>query len=169
MKLVVAVDKEWGIGYNGGLLAAVKADLAHFKELTVGKTVILGSTTLKTFPGGKPLKNRKNIVLSRRADFCPEGATVLSSIEALLSYVKDHPQEEFVVIGGASVYKQLLPYCNTAYVTLFEENFRKDTYFPNLDTDPHWQCVSIGERQYSCGETDTIDGMPYRFAEYRRK
>ena len=76
MNLVVAVDKEWGIGYKGGLLAAVKADLAHFRELTVGKTVILGSTTLATFPGGRPLKNRKNIILSRRADFRPEGALV---------------------------------------------------------------------------------------------
>ena len=168
MELVVAVDKEWGIGYNGGLLAAVKADLAHFRELTVGKTVILGSTTLKTFPGGRPLKNRKNIILSRRADFRPEGAVVLSSIEEVLAYGKEHPQEQLVVIGGASIYRQMLPYCNTAYVTLFEENFTKDTYFPNLDADPHWQCVDLGPVQYSCGDSDTVDGMAFRFAEYRR-
>ena len=168
MKLVVAVDKEWGIGYNGGLLAAVKADLAHFRELTVGKTVILGSTTLKTFPGGRPLKNRKNIILSRRDDFRPEGALVLSSVEALIDYTRNHPEEDYVVIGGASIYKQLLPYCDTAYVTLFEENFTKDTYFPDLDADARWTCVSLGPVQYSNGETDTIDGMAYRFAEYRR-
>jgi dihydrofolate reductase len=168
MNLVVAVDKEWGIGYKGGLLAAVKADLAHFRELTVGKTVILGSTTLATFPGGRPLKNRKNIILSRRADFRPEGALVLSSVEELLCYVKEHPEEEFVVIGGASVYGQLLPYCDRAYVTLFEERFEKDTYFPNLDADPAWKMVSLGEEQRSNKETDTVDGMTFRFAEYAR-
>ena len=168
MKLVVAVDQEWGIGYQGGLLAYVKADLAHFKELTVGKTVILGSTTLKTFPGGRPLKNRKNLILSRNPDFAPEGATVLRSVEELLCYQNAHPEEELVVIGGASVYRQLLPYCDTAYVAHFEQSFEKDTYFPDLSKDEQWQCVESGPQLYSKGETDTIDGMPYRFAEYRR-
>ncbi|MBP3322246.1 MAG: dihydrofolate reductase [Clostridia bacterium] len=168
MKLVVAVDKEWGIGYKGGLLAAVKADLAHFRELTVGKTVVLGSTTLKTFPGGRPLKNRKNLILSRNPDFAPEGATVLRSVKEVLDYQKEHPEQELVVIGGASIYEQMLPYCDTAYVTLFEASFKKDTYFPNLDADPHWQCVQLGQQMKSTKETDTVDGMTYRFATYKR-
>jgi dihydrofolate reductase len=168
MKLVVAVDKEWGIGYQGGLLAYVKADLAHFRELTTGKTVVLGSTTLKTFPGGRPLKNRKNLILSRNPDFAPEGATVLRSVKEVIDYQKEHPEQELVVIGGASIYEQMLPYCDTAYVTLFEETFPKDTYFPNLDADPRWQCVQLSQQMKSTGETDTIDGMTYRFATYKR-
>ena len=168
MKLVVAVDKEWGIGYMGGLLAAVKADLAHFRELTTGKTVVLGSTTLKTFPGGRPLKNRKNLILSRNPDFAPEGATVLRSVKEVVDYQKEHPEQELVVIGGASVYEQMLPYCDTAYVTLFEESFKKDAYFPDLDADPHWQCVQLSQQMKSTGETDTVDGMTYRFATYKR-
>ena len=168
MKLVVAVDKEWGIGYKGGLLSAVKADLANFRELTTGKTVVLGSTTLKTFPGGRPLKNRKNLILSRNPNLAPEGATVLHSVKEVVDYQKEHPEQELVVIGGASIYEQMLPYCDTAYVTLFEETFPKDTYFPNLDADPHWQCVQLGQQMNSTGETDTIDGMTYRFATYKR-
>ncbi|MBQ7847619.1 MAG: dihydrofolate reductase [Clostridia bacterium] len=169
MKLVVAVDKDWGIGYKGGLLASVRADLAHFKELTMGKTVILGSKTLATFPGGKPLKGRTNVILSRRADFSPEGAVVVHSFEELLTYVQTHPEEDFLVIGGSSVYNLLLPYCDTAYVTVFDKRFaRKDAYFTNLDTDRHWRCVSVGERQYSTKETDSEDGIPFYFTEYRR-
>ena len=168
MKLIVAVDREWGIGYCGKLLATVKEDLAHFRELTVGKTIVYGSSTLRTFPYGRPLKNRINLILSTNPNFKPEGAVVLHSVEELIAYEKSHPEEDIVVVGGASVYKQLMPYCEAACVTRFDALFEKDAYFPNLDEDSNWQCVSVGKTHYSNGATDTEDGMPYCFAEYGR-
>ena len=168
MKLIVAVDREWGIGYRGELLATVKEDLAHFRELTVGKTIVYGSSTLRTFPYGRPLKNRINLILSTNPNFKPEGAVVLHSVEELIAYEKSHPEEDIVVVGGASVYKQLMPYCETAYVTRFDASFEKDAYFPNLDENPSWQCISVSETHYSNGATDTEDRMPYCFTEYRR-
>ena len=168
MKLIVAVDREWGIGYRGELLATVKEDLAHFRELTVGKTIVYGSSTLRTFPNGRPLKNRINLILSTNPNFKPEGAVVLHSVEELIAYEKSHPEEDIVVVGGASVYKQLIPYCETAYVTRFDASFEKDAYFPNLDENPSWQCISVSETHYSNGATDTEDRMPYCFTEYRR-
>ena len=168
MKLIVAVDREWGIGYRGELLATVKEDLAHFRELTVGKTIVYGSSTLRTFPNGRPLKNRVNLILSTNPNFKPEGAVVLHSVEELIAYEKAHPEEDIVVVGGASVYKQLMPYCETAYVTRFDASFEKDAYFPNLDENPSWQCISVSETHYSNGATDTEDRMPYCFTEYRR-
>lgn len=168
MNLVVAVDREWGIGYQGKLLVTVKEDLAHFRKLTLGKTVVYGSATLKTFPNGKVLKGRKNVVLSQNPNFSPEGAIVLRSLEELLDYEISHPEEEIAVIGGASVYRQLLPYCETAYVTRFDASFTKDAYFPNLDENPEWQCVYVSETYYSNAVTDTVDGVPYCFTEYIR-
>ena len=167
MKLIVAVDREWGIGYRGKLLATVKEDLAHFRELTVGKTIVYGSSTLRTFPYGRPLKNRINLILSTNPNFKPEGAVVLHSVEELIAYEKAHPEEDIVVVGGASVYKQLMPYCDAAYVTRFDASFEKDAYFPNLDENPSWQCISVSETHYSNGATDTEDRMPYCFTEYR--
>ena len=168
MKLIVALDREWGIGYRGKLLATVKDDLAHFRELTVGKTIVYGSSTLRTFPYGRPLKNRINLILSTNPNFKPEGAVVLHSVEELIAYEKAHPEEDIVVVGGASVYKQLMPYCETAYVTRFDASFEKEAYFPNLDENTSWQCISVSETQYSNGAIDTEDGMPYSFTEYRR-
>ncbi len=168
MKLIVAVDREWGIGNKGELLARVRADLRNFREVTKGKTVILGSNTLATFPGGKPLKDRVNVVLHPDADYRPEGAVVVHSLEELMVYTGNHPEEEFIVIGGASVYRQLLPYCDTAYVTKFDASFEKDVYFENLDDRPEWKQVFEGEIQISDANTDSIGGMPFRFTEYRR-
>ncbi len=168
MKLIVAVDRGWGIGYRGELLAHVRADLRNFARLTTGHTVILGSKTLATFPGGRPLKNRLNIILSRRADYAPEGAAVAHSEAELLDMVKGIEGDIFV-IGGASVYSLLLPYCHTAYVTKFEKTYTADATFPDLDADPAWECVSVGEAQQSDGETDSEGGLTFRFCEYKRK
>lgn len=168
MKLVVAVDEGWGIGYRGELLAHVRADLRNFAKLTTGHTVVLGSKTLATFPGGRPLKNRTNIILSRRADYAPEGALVAHSKDELLDMIKDIEDEVFV-IGGASVYQLLLPYCDTAYVTKFAKTYEADAYFHNLDADPDWECVGVGETQTSDPDTDGEGGLEFRFCEYKRK
>lgn len=168
MKLVVAVDSEWGIGYRGDLLARVRADLRRFRSLTEGKVVILGSNTLATFPGGRVLKNRVNLVLHPDADYRPEGAVVVHSVEELLQKVKDYPTDDVFVIGGASVYRQLLPYVDTAYVTKFLRSFEKDAYFENLDASPDWRCVSEEETMLSDPAVDALPDLPFRFTVYRR-
>jgi len=167
MELVVAVDREWGIGYKGDLLAHVRADLTHFKELTLGKTVVYGSNTLATFPHGAPLKNRKNLILHPDPAFSVEGAQTLHSLDELYAYEKAHPEETIVVIGGASVYRQLLPACSRAYVTKFERTFRKDVWFENLDERPDWQLVSSGMRLKAAPE-DGVGGLHFRFCVYER-
>lgn len=169
MKLVVAVDKNWGIGYKGELLARVRADLRYFQSLTKGNVVILGSKTLSTFPGGRVLKDRINIVLSRREDYSPEGAIVVHSIDELLCELKNYENETIFVIGGANVYSQLLPYCDTAYVTKFNKSFDCDAYFENLDVSPDWELVSIGEEQLTNPETDSVSDITFNFCKYERK
>ena len=168
MKLVVAVDKNWGIGNKGGLLAHVRADLRYFQSLTKGNVVILGSKTLATFPNGMPLKNRENIILSRRIDFSPEGATVVHSLAELLETLKNYDTETVFVIGGSTVYDLLLEYCDTAYVTKFDKEFESDAFFCNLDESPEWELESVGEKQISNPETDTVSDMEFAFCVYKR-
>ncbi|MBQ6701970.1 MAG: dihydrofolate reductase [Clostridia bacterium] len=169
MKLIVAVDKEWGIGNKGDLLARIRADLMNFKSLTSGKVVVLGSNTLATFPGGKALKNRINIVLHPSEEYHPDNTTVVHSIDQLLEEVKKYDTDDIIIIGGASVYRQMLPYCDTAYVTKFDKSFEKDVYFPNLDEDENWELAEIGDKQVSDPETDTEGGLEFYFTKYVRK
>lgn len=162
MHIVVAVDENWGIGYENKLLASVPADMKNFRAITTGKTVILGRKTLETFPGGKPLKNRRNIILSTNPDYVVEGAEIAHSVEEVKAIVKDTAEDEVCVIGGASVYKLLLPLCHKATITKFHKAFPADTYFPNLDEDASWEVESEGEMQEH-------EGMEFQFVEYRRK
>lgn len=168
MFLVVAVDQGWGIGNKGDLLVRIRGDLKNFAALTTGKTVILGAKTLATFPGGRVLKNRTNIVLSRNPSYAPEGAVMARSLEEVLALTRDVPSSEVCVIGGASIYAQLLPYCDCAYVTKLAGDFEKDAYFPDLDADPAWKCVSESEVMVST-EEDLPAGIAYTFCEYRRR
>ncbi len=169
MNLVVAVDRNWGIGNKGELLAHIRADMKHFAAITTGKVVVLGSKTLSTFPGGRPLKNRINIILSRREDFAPEGAVVVHSERELLDELKKYKSEDIFVIGGASVYNLLLTYCDKAYITGFEKVFDADAFIPNLAASDEWELISRGESQTSDPATDSEDGLVFRFCEYRRK
>ncbi len=168
MKLVVAVDENWGIGNKGELLARVRADLRYFQSLTKGFTVILGSKTLATFPGGRVLKDRTNIVLSRRNDYAPEGAIVVHSVDELLGILESYESNFVFVIGGATVYEQLLPYCDTAYVTKFCKSFECDAFFPNLDESSEWELSEVGEMQSTNPETDTEPDMSFCFTTYSR-
>ena len=139
MNLIVAVDENWGIGYKGDLLARVSEDLKHFRRVTSGKVVVYGSNTLATFPGGKVLPGRVNIVLHPDPDFRPEGAIVVHSIDQLFEELKKYDSEDVFVIGGASVYNQLLPYCRKAHITKFMKRFQSDAAIPNLDELPNWE------------------------------
>lgn len=168
MNLIVAVDNNWAIGNKGDLLARVRADLRYFAAKTTGNVVVLGSKTLATFPGGRALKNRTNIVMSTR-DISPEGTIVVHSLEELLEETSKYPSESVYVIGGASVYNQLLPFCDTAYVTKFDKAFEYDTAIPNLDQSPEWHCVEEGPWQVCDPETDSVPDMRFKFTVYKRQ
>lgn len=159
MNLIAAVDEGWAIGKNGDQLCYLTEDLKRFKALTTGHAVIMGRKTLATFPGGKPLKGRENLILSRDPDFRPEGAAVYPDVESLLAHA---PADAFVV-GGGSVYKALLPYCDTAYLTKIAHRFEgADTFFPDLDANPDWEAVEVSAPIEQ-------DGLQYRYVTYRRK
>ncbi len=155
MKLIVAVDQNWAIGRDGDQLLYIPEDLKRFKELTMGHPVILGRKTLATFPGGRPLKGRRNLILSRDPDFAPEGAEVYHDVETLLA----HAPEDSFVIGGASVYELLADRCDTAYVTKIDAQFPADTWFPNLD-ERGWSVVE---------QSEDFDhqGISYRYVTYQ--
>ena len=134
MKAIVAVDEHWGIGKGGKLLCPLSADLRRFKTLTLGHPVILGRKTLSTFPGGRPLPGRRNLILSRDPAFQAAGAEIFSDREALLAAAPD----DSIVIGGESIYKMLLDVCDTVWVTRIFRTFDADARFPDLDSDPAW-------------------------------
>lgn len=137
MNAIVAVDENWGIGRNGELLARISADLRRFKTLTTGHAVILGRKTLQTFPGGRPLPGRENLIMSTTMDAVPEGARVFRDLDSLLD---DAPEDAFV-IGGESVYRALLPRCGKIYVTKIHKTFEADAFFPDLDALGGWKPV----------------------------
>ena len=168
MKLVVAVDNEWGIGNKGELLARVRADLKNFQAITKGNVVILGSKTLATFPGGRVLKDRVNVILSRNPDYVPDGAVMARSTEDLFEILKQYENDEIFVIGGAQIYSLLLPYCDTAYVTKFHKSFEKDACFENLDASNEWKLCEASEEFITDPEIDTEADMKFTFCTYKR-
>ena len=162
MKLILAADQNWAIGYQGGLLCHLSGDLKYFKERTVGKTVVMGRATLESLPGGKPLPNRENIVLSARTDYAPEGVTVVHSEGELAQALADHNPDEVMVIGGGTVYKAFLSKCDTCYITKIYETFSADTWFVNLDEMDEFEIVWKSAMQEE-------KGIRYQFFEYGRK
>ncbi|MEG2097850.1 MAG: dihydrofolate reductase [Pseudoflavonifractor sp.] len=158
MQLIVAIDRNWGIGYQGKLLARISADLKRFKALTTGHTVVLGHKTLETFPGGKPLPNRRNIIMSTDKSFVHPDAETCHSVAQAVALA---PEDAFV-IGGASVYTLLLPYCDKAYVTQIDAEYTADCYFPSLDANRCWAVEETGDWQEE-------DGVRFRYVTYIRR
>ncbi|MGM9606833.1 MAG: dihydrofolate reductase [Oscillospiraceae bacterium] len=157
MNLIVAVDRNWAIGKDGDQLVYIPEDLKRFKALTMGHPVILGRKTLATFPGGRPLKGRPNLILSRSPDFHPEGAQVYANAADLLAAA---PEDSFV-IGGASVYDLLVDACDTAYVTKIDAEFPADVWFPNLDERDGWKRTET-EGPYA------FENLTYHYLTYKR-
>ena len=157
MELIVNVSAEWGIGMGDRLLVAIRADLRRFRELTMGKTVILGRKTLQTFPGGRPLRGRRNLILSANPGLEVPGAEVVHDLSELFAALS--PDEEAVVIGGESIYRQLLPYCERARVTKSYVNYPADRFFPDLDLLPNWHMESEGEMLEE-------NGVQFRYVDY---
>ena len=161
MNLIVAVDKNWGIGSNNKLLVSIPSDMKFFRQQTMGKVVVLGRKTLETFPNGLPLQKRTNIVLTRDRSFSVKGATVVHDIPELLEELKKYEDEQIYIIGGGTVYEQMLPYCNVAHVTKIDYGFEADTYFPNLDAMDDWEITGESEEQ-------TYFDLEFSFVKYER-
>jgi len=159
MELIAAVYDDWGIGAGGTQPVALSADRKFFRETTKGATVIVGRRTVEDFPGKRPLPGRKNIVLSRSITQLP-GFTVCADGDQALALSADDPR--VFVIGGGSVYRQLLPHCDTAYITKVHAQVVSDTFIPNLDQDPRWQLAEILQ-------TGEEDGIFYEICRYERK
>ncbi len=158
MELIVAVYDDWGIGKEGTQPVALSADRKFFRETTRGAMVIVGRRTIEDFPGQKPLPGRVNVALTRKGVEIP-GFTVCGSPEEAAQLAKT--AERAMVIGGGSIYRQMLPMCDTAYVTKVHCTPESDTYFPNLDSDPRWKLTQV----LQSGEED---GIAYEMCLYRR-
>jgi dihydrofolate reductase len=170
MKAIVAVDLNWGIGYRGKLLQRIPGDMKHFREKTIGKIVVMGRETFQSLPGQEPLADRINIVLSRDEKFkenchnkySGEKLLVCSSLEELFLELAKYNQDDIYIIGGESVYKELLPYCSAAYVTKIANTYPADRYFINLDKEADWELTEAGEFL-------KYNEVSYRFCQYKRK
>ncbi len=144
MNFIVAVDENWNIGKDNDLLIKIPEDMSRFREITLGKAVVMGRKTLESFPGGKPLKNRKNIVITRNPDFKCENADIFYSVEEFLSNKSDYT-EDIYVIGGGTIYNQLMNYCKYAYITKIYTVFDADTKINSLDDSPNWEIIERSE------------------------
>ena len=117
MNLIVCVDKNWGIGKDGKLLCHLKEDMKFFRDHTIGKVVVMGRSTLESLPKGEPLPDRTNIVLTHRSDFEKEGVKVVHDMEELLEELNNYDPDDVMIIGGASVYNEMMDMCDKLYVT----------------------------------------------------
>jgi dihydrofolate reductase len=162
MNCIVAVDENWAIGYKNELLVRIPADQKFFRQETTGKVVVLGRKTLETFPQQRPLPNRTNIIVSTKKDYQVKDAIVVHSIEELLEELKKYDTKDVYIIGGDSIYKQMLPYCDTAHVTKIDHAYAADTYFPNLDEMEEWEITADSDEQ-------VYFDLTYHFLKYERK
>ena len=162
MNAIVAVDQNRAIGNKNDLLIRIPNDQKHFREETTGKVVVLGRKTMETFPQGMPLQNRTNIILTSDINYKVKGAIVVHSIEALLEELQKYNEEDIYIIGGESVYRQMLPYCKVVHVTKIDRTYDADSYFPNLDLDEEWHLTADSDEQ-------TYFDIEYYFLKYERK
>lgn len=158
MTAIVCVDKNWAIGRDNALLFHISADLKHFRALTTGKTVVMGKNTLLSLPGGRPLPDRRNLVVS--TTMAPrEGVEVARSIEEAAALAG----EDAVLMGGAQLYRALLPRCERVLVTQVDAAAEGvDAFFPNLDAAPDWTAETVGEWKEE-------NGLRFRYVDYVRR
>ena len=162
MNCIVNVDAHWGIGNKGSMLVRIRNDMKMFRQETIGKVVVLGRKTLETFPGGRPLEGRTNIILSTNPSYQVKGATVVHNIPELLEELKKYDDDQIYIIGGESIYREMLPYCNVAHVTKVDHVYEADAFFPNLDELEDWEVTADSDEQ-------TYFDIPYQFVKYERK
>lgn len=160
MKLIVAVASDWGIGCDGGLLFHIPDDMAFFRNTTKNKIVVMGRPTLLSFPGGNPLKNRINIVLTTDNNFKKEGCIICNTIDVLFEELKRYDSDDVFIIGGGKIYNELYPYCDEAYITKVDSTAKADTYLHNFDNDENWNLVFQSEKHVS-------NGIEFTFNTYK--
>ncbi len=161
MNIIVNADKNWAIGKNGGLLFRLKQDMKFFKAHTIDNIVVMGRKTLQSLPGGKPLPGRTNIVLSANPDFACDGAIVCNNGGELAELLKDTTRDIYI-IGGESLYRDLLPFCDTAYVTRVDaEADSPDAFMVDLDNAPGWRIASVSDEMEE-------DGIKFKFITYKK-
>ena len=147
MIAIAAADKNWGIGLKDQLLVRIPSDMKQFRNHTLGHVVVTGRKTLAGFPNGMPLAGRTNIILSRKQDYTVRGGIAVHSKEELLEELKKYPSEEIYIIGGASVYQMMLPYCDTAIITRIDYAYEADAFFPDLEQHPDWELEEEEEEE----------------------
>ena len=157
MDQIVAVDQKSAIGKDGELLFSIPGDLERFKEMTTGAAIVYGRKTMETFPEGKPLPDRKNYVLTHEPETLPEGCVGVASLDELFQALKG--EKSVFVVGGESVYGELLPYCNHAYVTKVDVDGKGNSWFPALDGEENWELTEESELK-------NWNGMNYQFCTY---
>ena len=162
MNLIAAVDSNWGIGKNNQLLVKIPADMKFFRETTTGKVVVMGRKTLESFPNGQPLKNRVNIVLTHDKTYQVKDAVLVYSLEELWKELEKYDSENIYVIGGESIYDQLVDACDVAHITKIDYAYDADAHFPNLDERPEWQITQDSEEQ-------TYFDLIYHFYKYEKQ
>ena len=162
MREIVVVDKKWGIGKNNDLLFSLPEDMAFFRKETTGKVVVMGSNTLKSLPGGNPLKNRTNIVLWPGGEK-REDCVICDSLDEIFQTLKNYPSDDVYIMGGAMFYKTMLPYCDTAFITKVDADGEAQVFFENLDEHPDWYCDEEGE------PVQSASGHTTRFCTYKNK
>jgi len=161
MNLIVAVSKDWGIGCENQLLFRISEDQKYFRATTIGKVIVMGHNTFKSLPGGKPLKGRTNIVLSKDTGLCIPDVIVCNSAEQLLEHLCVYNPDDIFIIGGAVIYSKFLSHCKKAYVTKIDVSLPADTFFPNIDNMTDWKLV-----EESAPKED--NGLVYRFCLYKK-
>ena len=159
MKCIAAVDNNWAIGFKGKLLVSIPNDQKMFRNETMGKIIVLGRKTLETFPNGLPLKGRTNIILSHDLNYKVKDAVVVHSDEELFAKLAKYDCDSIYIIGGESVYRRYVKYCDTAIITKIEQSYESDAFFPNLDEDDDWKMVAQSEEM-------TYFSVEYMFREY---
>lgn len=160
MNAIACADLGWGIGKGGDLIYNIPEDMKFFRTMTSGKTVIMGRATLESLPNGKPLPKRRNIIISKTLESV-EGAEVCKSPEEVAALLRDEDGENVFVIGGERVYRDMLPYCDTVYITRVEAESDADRCFPDLDSDNEWKIAEKSPRYEK-------DGLFYSFITYKR-
>lgn len=162
MNLIANVDNNWAIGKNNQLLVRIPADMKSFRETTTDKVVVMGRKTLESFPNGQPLKNRTNIVLTHDKSYQVKDAIVVYSMEELQEELEKYASGDIYIIGGESIYRQLVDACDVAHITKVDYAYDADAYFPNLDEKPEWEITQDSEEQ-------TYFDLIYHFYKYEKK
>ncbi len=162
MNMIVAADKNWGIGKAGQLLTHLSGDLKYFKERTMGKAVVMGRKTLESLPGGRPLPGRTNIVLTANPDYKKEDCVIVHNKEELCEKCAEFPADGVMIIGGATLYNELMEQCDSLFITKIYEEFEADAFIKNADELPDYKVVWQSEMQEE-------HGIKYQFFEYKRE